>query len=771
MARIALTFGKNGNLRGLRLCALLLPVLAIFCVADNNPILAENHKLYVTHSQYYQNGKSAVSVINLDSLIKVTQIYPAAGTEKALYCSQTGRLYFFSSLNEAGEVYDPVTDEKLFGFKTGGPVADVIFSHDGKWMFIANGGPLEGAANSVTIVESETGTVIFTIKVGGSPNALELSADGKLLYVADRARGIVHVVELANFQVLRSFYGGVRPCDLELSWYGKMMLVASQNLRIDEEKQEGAGLALIDLEKESVAGLINTEGDINSILIPDKERIICLENQRYGDMLNIFSYIHKDNGVSIKPLQNIRLDAHASGLRLVDEGRLLLVAGKDDGIIKVLDLETYQIKHEISDLFHENLSGMVSVPMDFAVQVAIRDSIIRSDPTGTASQDAYFEKAYLYRCMGDKNSEVKIYNEMAANYSGTETEVLSFLRLGDLCYNDLLYANSADFYSKAFKAYAAFLEKSDGSQLIDDNIIFAAIERLGELSLKGDENYLEEIVASMEKLTVSANQLAELNFLLAYYLKRQGDTRLARRCLDETERQMIHFTDQNLYKRLRDKIDLLNNEGRIVLTASKIKSGPLIDGDPSEWKEKNSLILDRRSDMLVNSQRWINENDLALEMRAAYDNQNLYLLGIVIDNKLFSYDDLKQDKLVLYIDSREKSGQFVQRTSELDGNVFRMQIIPPAESDQDFKMNHSPAFQPIFAGKTTSSGYVFEIKIPLVYLQGIGPDGINKCGFGLELWDADSDLPADPLKIMGWVAPTQSVDGDRDSRMFGILEF
>jgi YVTN family beta-propeller protein len=767
MARIALIRGESKKRNGNRLNLSIAVILAALCVLGAGHAFAEDgYKLYITHPQYYQNDKSAVSVVNYDSLTLVTQINPLAGTEKAIYNPKTGHLYFFSSLKMSCEVFDPVKDEKLFDFETGGQVADVVFSHDGNTIYIANGGREEGLPNSVSVIEAATGTKLFTIKVGRNPFALELSADGQYLYVADRDMGVVHVVELTNFQVLRSFYGGVKPSDLKLSWDGRSLIITSANLDADGA---GAGMVIVNLNTESVAALIQTEGDLEKIILPDGNRIACLEKLPGGDILNIFSHKAEQDESSINVLRKIDLNGAASDLALAEKGRSLVVSYSEKGSVAIVDLEAYQIKGEITDLFFDTMAGLAMVPVDFGAQIAIRDSIIAFDQESEAARDAYFEKAYLYRSMGDKNSEVKIYNELAGRYSGSETEVLSFLRLGDLCYNDKLYSNSADFYNRAFKAYAAFLEKT-GGQTIDDNLIFSAIEKLGEFSVANKKDYLNQIVASIEKLTISSYQLAELNLLLAYYLKKQGETRLSRRCLDETERQMIHLTDQGLYKQLRDRIDLLNAEGRVILTAQKIRRGPVIDADPSDWNDKHSLVLDRRTDMLVNSHRWIDENDLAFEMRAAYDGDNLYLFGRVTDNKLFAGDDLKRDKLVLYIDTRENSGSYVDRVSEMNADVFMLEIIPPVESGIDFEFNHAAAIQPVFSGKTSESGYAFEIKIPFVYLKGIGPGAREKCGIGVEIWDADSDLLSDPLKIMGWVAPTESIDGGRDCRMFGILE-
>jgi len=401
MARIALIRGESKRRNGLRFNLSIAVVLTALCVLGADHAFAEDgYKLYVTHPQYYQNDKSAVSIVNYDSLTRVTQINPLAGTEKVLYNPKTGYLYFFSSLKMSCEVYDPVKDEKLFDFETGGQVADVVFSHDGNTIYIANGGREEGLPNNVSVIEAATGTRLFNIKVGRNPYALELSADGQNLYVADRDMGVVHVVELTNFQVLHSFYGGVRPTDLELSWDGRSLIITSANLSADGV---GAGMAIVNLNTESVNALIQTEGDLEKIILPDGNRIACLEKLPGGDILNIFSHSAERDEGGINVFQKINLNGAASDLVLAEGGKSMLVSFSEKGSVVIVDLETYQIKGEITDLFYDTMAGIAMVPVDFTAQIAIRDSIIAFDQESEAARNAYFDKAYLYRSMGDKN--------------------------------------------------------------------------------------------------------------------------------------------------------------------------------------------------------------------------------------------------------------------------------------------------------------------------------------------------------------------------------
>jgi|GEM_PF-2443590 len=730
-------------------------------------LTAESYKLYVTHPNYYEDGRGGISIVNYANKEVIAPLLTTPSADKAVFVEKLNRLFVFSSERGVCEVFDPVIDRRITEFTTGGPVADVIFSLNGRRMYVANGSDSPDPKNTVTIIDTETGDQIFEIVAGRNPTALELSADGSLLYIADGQSGVVNVVELTNFQVLRSFYAGVSPSDLELSWDGRSLLVCSRS--VSSANDAGAGIAVIDLGHENVAELVGTDGDIEKLALTEN-RVVVVETSEGRSNLILYDYLEDNGRIMLSRAGRIISAEEILDFQLNRSGNEA-IASFANGTVKVYDLGTFSEKAKISELTNGFSGGLVLVPIDFARALARRDSLIASDPASDEARTAYFEKAYLYRSMCDKNSELKIYTELAEEFPRTETEVLSLLRLGDLCYSDMLYANSAEFYSRAFDAYTGVLEQNAGVADIDQSLLMTAVRRLGEFSAEYDKDYLKSIMSRLETLSVSSGELAELFFEIAYYLKKQGDTRLARRSLDEVERQMINIQDKNLYKRLRNKIDLLESKGRVVLIADKVKNGPLIDGDMADWEDKHTLFVDRRTDVLVNSERWVDDRDLSVELRAAYDRESLYLLGVVTDDSVFSSDIEKQDKFILYFDMRENSGDFLQRKSEASQGLARLEIIPAVSPEGRFDISHSPEIQPIFAGKLTEKGYVVELKIPFAYFKNIGPDNEKSFGFGFEIMDADSDLTRDPVKVMGWVAPAESLNGSRDYRMLGILDF
>ena len=755
-------------LRGHRVCLTALFVFLIFSMLNITAGAQVVNKLYITHPKSYDDGKSILSVVNLQTQTVVSDIYTTAGTDKAAFEKKSGNLFVFSSRKGICEVYDRVTDKLLFSFNTGGPVADFCFSRDGKRLFVSNGSGSKDPQNSITVIDTHTGDNIYTINVGTNPDALEISADDKYLYVADRQLGIVSVVEIINYDKLGSFYGGIRPTDLELTWDGRGLIISSGNFPYDNGN--GAGLAIMELGYKSVQGYQSTLENLVKIILPGEGRLIGLDRRGAGSRLAFYDLRAENDYTAISSLNSISLGAAASDMILAPDGQNVLVAF-ENGVVKAYDITLYQETFSLSELKDNNCGGMALAPVDFNAELQKRQSVIALDPQSDDAREAFFERAYIYRTMGDKNSEVKVYTELAQQYPGTKTEVMSYIRLGDLCYHDLLYANSADFYNKAFRAYAGYLENTGGKGEVDNNYIFGALEKLGDFSASEDKDYLSGVAASLENISVLSVQLTELNYLLAYYLKKQGETKLSRRCLDEVERQMISLNSDRLYKELRPKIDLLNNEARVTIEAQKFKRGPSIDGDISDWKEKNSLYLDRRSDLLVNGHQWLDMNDLSAEIRTGYDEQNIYVMGLITDNKLFYSNNTKRDRLVVYIDYSENSGNYLYRSKTGDDKIIRIEILPPTEQNTQFDIKHPNNVQPVFAGKVTDMGYTFELKIPTVYMQGFMPEKGKNIGFGLEIWDADSNVPQDPLKIMGWVAPTATIEGDRDFRMLGILNF
>ena len=151
MARNALMTGKK-----------LTVTLALVIILSASVILtAQSYKLYVTHPNYFKEGQGAVSILNYNNHEYISPLYTTPLADRALYVKKLNQLFVFSSDKAVCEVYDPIIDEKIREFQTGGPVADVIFSLNARRMYVANGSDSPDPKNTVTVIDVATGNQIF----------------------------------------------------------------------------------------------------------------------------------------------------------------------------------------------------------------------------------------------------------------------------------------------------------------------------------------------------------------------------------------------------------------------------------------------------------------------------------------------------------------------------------------------------------------------------------------------------------------------------------
>jgi len=72
-------------------------------------------------------------------------------------------------------------------------------------------GCLSRAANSISVIDQQALTVVDTFPVPGGPDDMEVSADGKELWVTNRWARSVSVVDLATRKVVRTIAVGRSP--------------------------------------------------------------------------------------------------------------------------------------------------------------------------------------------------------------------------------------------------------------------------------------------------------------------------------------------------------------------------------------------------------------------------------------------------------------------------------------------------------------------------------------------------------------------------------
>ncbi len=226
-----------------------------------------------------------------------------------------------------------------------------------------------------------------------------------------------------------------------------------------------------------------------------------------------------------------------------------------------------------------------------------------------------------------------------------------------------------------------------------------------------------------------------------------------------------------MLQEMRAKLALVRSDSKAILKARKIKSAITLDGRMDEWSKADVLEIDTREQVAVNKRRWMDKSDISGKFSVCYDKFNIYISGSVLDDKIYHRDKDVADYVGLYLDVRDGSGEYITRSKTMDDGVIAVKVYPPVDKTGSFRVSTDGLVQPLVGGMIVEGGYKFELKIPIAYLQGFVPDKKRRIGFGIEMFDVDSNNESDPPKVIGWMIPTYSAFGKRLPEMFGILSF
>jgi YVTN family beta-propeller protein len=132
-----------------------------------------------------------------------------------------GKVYFTAETNRLIARYDPATDKVDWIMGTGQNASHMIVgSLDQKKFYTAN-----IASDSVTMFEFQNvppaGSKITHIPVGKQPEAIDLSPDGKEVWVGLNAEGAIDIVDTATYKVKEKVALGQRPYRVRFTPDGK----------------------------------------------------------------------------------------------------------------------------------------------------------------------------------------------------------------------------------------------------------------------------------------------------------------------------------------------------------------------------------------------------------------------------------------------------------------------------------------------------------------------------------------------------------------------
>ena len=96
-------------------------------------------------------------------------------------------------------------------------------SPDGKTLYVSNEDD-----SRMSMVDIATKQVVRTVATGPEPEGVKVSPDGKLVYVASEVANIVHVIDTATGKILHNITVGNRPRRFEITPDGKELWVTNE---------------------------------------------------------------------------------------------------------------------------------------------------------------------------------------------------------------------------------------------------------------------------------------------------------------------------------------------------------------------------------------------------------------------------------------------------------------------------------------------------------------------------------------------------------------
>jgi YVTN family beta-propeller protein len=182
-------------------------------------------KLAVVANYGAQQPGNSLSIIDLSTLKETKRVDLGALLRPHGMQQVGGKFYITSETSRNVLRYDPVADRVDWLMGTGASVSHMlVVAPDGKKVYTANIG-----SNNVTALNiggPSNAAAIAQIAVGPQPEAIDISPDGKELWVGHNGDGRISIIDTASDTLKETIKAGELPIRVKFTVDGKRVLVS-----------------------------------------------------------------------------------------------------------------------------------------------------------------------------------------------------------------------------------------------------------------------------------------------------------------------------------------------------------------------------------------------------------------------------------------------------------------------------------------------------------------------------------------------------------------
>ncbi len=237
--------------------------------------------------------------------------------------------YAYIANREAGvlTVFDTTRNQKVNTIKVpqGGPQF-VSFAPDGKHAYVSIFNS-DRTINLVGVLDTTTSAWVAMVPVGVRPFALEISPDGKKVYVPNHDSGSITVIDTATNAVIDTIKVAPNPHWVDISPDGKTLYAANHESNV---------VSVIDTDTDKVLTTIPVGLSPHSILRHPTKPLLFNVNYDSSSMTVIDTNTNK-------VVTTIPTASHPQDISLAADGQHIYIAAVDDNAVQVFSLKTMTI--------------------------------------------------------------------------------------------------------------------------------------------------------------------------------------------------------------------------------------------------------------------------------------------------------------------------------------------------------------------------------------------------------------------------------------------